>query len=185
LQKGNDSGKSLTILEGDALKLLHELEASQMELASSNEKLVLSRDQAEALSRKYTALFDFAPMGYLTIDKAATISELNFSAAKILGEDRSVLLGKDLKICFDINDLPRCSAFIIQVFSLKTKQTCELKLKRSESNDRAFCHLEGIVDVDGNCMIAMIDTSQRKNDKTDLKKHIKRQREVRNTSIVS
>jgi PAS domain S-box-containing protein len=109
-------------------------------------------------------------MGYLTIDKAATISELNFSAAKMLGEDRSALLGKDLKIYFNINDLPRFSAFVIQVFYLKTKQSCELKLKRSEKNARAFCRLEGVVDVDGNCMIAMIDTSQRKNDETALRK---------------
>jgi PAS domain S-box-containing protein len=170
LQKGIDSSKSMTIFEGDVLKLLHELEVYQIELALSNEELVLARDQAEALSRKHTALFDFAPMGYLTIDKAATISELNFSAAKMLGEDRSALLGKDLKIYFNINDLPRFSAFVIQVFYSKTKQICELKLKRSEKNARAFCRLEGVVDVDGNCMIALIDISQGKNDENALRK---------------
>ncbi|MFT7283207.1 MAG: PAS domain S-box-containing protein, partial [Cyclobacteriaceae bacterium] len=169
LQKLYDSDNSSSINEGDALKLLHELEVHQIELELSNDELILARDQAETLTSKYTALYDFAPMGYLTIDRVGTISDLNFSAAKMLGSDRSLLVGTDFKTFIDINELPRFSAFLIQVFYLKTKQISELKLKRSDPNARAYCRLEGIIDADGSCMIAIVDISLSKQNENDLK----------------
>jgi signal transduction histidine kinase/CheY-like chemotaxis protein len=169
LQKLNASGKSLTNLEGDALQLIHELEVYQLELELSNEELLLARDEAETLTSKYTALYDFAPMGYLTIDKEELITELNFSAAKMLGKDRSYFIEKDFKTCIDNNDIQVFSDFLTKVFVSKSKQICELKLKFSHTHSHTFCRLEGIVNADDHCMLAMMDITKIKKNEKELK----------------
>ncbi|MFT6972796.1 MAG: signal transduction histidine kinase/CheY-like chemotaxis protein [Roseivirga sp.] len=169
LQKLDASGKSLTNLESDALQLIQELEVYQIELELSNEELLLARDEAETLTSKYTALYDFAPMGYLSIDKEELITELNFSAAKMLGKDRSYFIEKDFKTCIDNNDIQVFSDFITKIFVSKSKQTCELKLKFSNTNSHTFCHLEGIVNADDHCMLAMMDITKIKKNEKELK----------------
>ena len=52
-KKPSKSGSQLS--EGDALKLIQELQVHQIELELQNEELLLA---------KYTELYDFAPSGY-------------------------------------------------------------------------------------------------------------------------
>ena len=78
--------------EADTLKVFHELEVHQIELEMQNEELRRTRDIAEKLSQKLTTIYDFAPVGYFTLDNKAVISELNLSGAQMLGIDRSALI---------------------------------------------------------------------------------------------
>jgi PAS domain S-box-containing protein len=48
------------------------------------------------LYRKYQTLFDFAPAGYLLVDRQGTIREANLTAARLLKTARSELPGRDL-----------------------------------------------------------------------------------------
>jgi PAS domain-containing protein len=41
-------------------------------------------------------LYDFAPVGYLTVDRATALQELNLTAAGMLGSERDKLLGHAL-----------------------------------------------------------------------------------------
>ncbi|MCK7537181.1 MAG: hypothetical protein MZV63_42555 [Marinilabiliales bacterium] len=76
------------IQEADAKKLLHELQVHQIELEMQNEELRQANATAEEALRRYTMLYDFAPMGYFILDSDGSITDLNFTGAEILREKR-------------------------------------------------------------------------------------------------
>lgn len=72
----------------DPARLLLELEILQIELEMQNEELLLAKQFAESAEEKYSELYDFAPTGYLSLDKRGVITQLNFAAAAMLGKER-------------------------------------------------------------------------------------------------
>ena len=63
------------VMETDVKKLLHELQVHQIELEMQNEELREANETAETALKKYTMLYDFAPMGYFTLDSDGSICE--------------------------------------------------------------------------------------------------------------
>jgi len=54
--------------EEDAQRLIHELQVHRIELEMQNEELLRTQVALELSRNKYEALYDFAPVGYFTID---------------------------------------------------------------------------------------------------------------------
>src|SRR3984893_8149431 len=79
-----------------ALALLHELQVYQVELDLQDEELRLSRAELEATLIRQVQLYDFAPVGCLTVDRTTVLRELNLAAASMLGSEREHLLGRTL-----------------------------------------------------------------------------------------
>ena len=52
----------------EATRLIHELRVHQIELEMQNEELRLSEARLEESRSRYADLYDFAPVGYLTLD---------------------------------------------------------------------------------------------------------------------
>src|SRR5580658_6849312 len=74
-------------------RLVHELQVHQIELEMQNEELRESRTQVEAALERYTDLYDFAPVGYFTFSADGTIREVNLPGARLLGLERTRLVG--------------------------------------------------------------------------------------------
>ncbi|MCJ7829755.1 MAG: diguanylate cyclase, partial [Desulfobacterales bacterium] len=55
--------------ELEAQRIVHELQVHQIELEMQNEELRQSRAEVEAGFERYTDLYDFAPVSYLTLDR--------------------------------------------------------------------------------------------------------------------
>ena len=66
------------------------LEAEQQSLAEAQQELESSRD-------RYADLFDFAPIGFATLDASGAITNLNLTGANLLGWERSFLINKPLR----------------------------------------------------------------------------------------
>ena len=77
--------------EADPRRLFHELQVHQVELEMQNAELQDARDRMEALLEKYTDLYDFAPVGYFSVDEQGRILEVNLTGAALLGVERSLL----------------------------------------------------------------------------------------------
>jgi PAS domain S-box-containing protein len=75
---------------------LHDLQVHQEELRAQNEELRKAREEAERSRTKYLRLFDFAPIGYFTLDANTKIQEVNLTGVEMLGHQRSHLMGKPL-----------------------------------------------------------------------------------------
>jgi PAS domain S-box-containing protein len=82
---------------GDALKLLHELQVHQVELAMQHEQMEQSRAEVAESLERYIERFDFAPVGYLTVEPDGRIVEGNLAAAELFDHDRADLPGRSLE----------------------------------------------------------------------------------------
>ena len=150
-------------LEVDAKKILHELQVHQIELEMQNEELRQAIETAEAALKKYTLLFDLAPVGFFTLEPDGTISDLNFTAAEILDEKRFSLLGSNFKLFVSDDSKPVFNQFFGKVFKSKSKQTCEVKLGYN-SKSLSLVHMEGIViGVEPKCQLSVVDITSFKN----------------------
>jgi len=74
-------------------RVLHELSVHQIELEMQNRELQDTRDELEFSRNRYADLYDFAPSGYVTMDKNGLILEINITGAKMLGMEKKELSG--------------------------------------------------------------------------------------------
>jgi PAS domain S-box-containing protein len=82
---------------GDALKLLHELQVHQVELAMQHEQMEQSRAEVAESLERYVERFDFAPVGYFMIEPDGRIVEGNLAGADLFAVDRADLPGRSIE----------------------------------------------------------------------------------------
>src|SRR5579871_3488190 len=82
--------------EADAQRLVHELQVHQIELEMQNGELEEARNKMEVLLADYTDLYDFAPVGYMSLNEQGQILKVNLTGAALLGVGRSRLLNRPL-----------------------------------------------------------------------------------------
>ncbi|MDH3209971.1 MAG: histidine kinase [Burkholderiaceae bacterium] len=75
-------------------ELAHELHVHQVELATQNEELRRAQLDLAAARDRYMDLYDFAPVGYFTLDRDGTVVEANLTGAAMVGEERRSLLSR-------------------------------------------------------------------------------------------
>src|SRR5262245_18505555 len=80
----------------EALVLLHELRVHQIELEMQNEELQNVHELLERARQRYFELFDFAPVGYLTLDERGDILEINLAGTSLLHSNRQLLTKRRL-----------------------------------------------------------------------------------------
>ncbi|MDO9067251.1 MAG: ATP-binding protein [Deltaproteobacteria bacterium] len=149
-------------------RLLHELQVHQIELEIQNAELKLSRDNLETLLEKYTSLYDFAPVGYVTLDCDGVIIDVNLAGASLTGGVRSRLIGRSLLHFIDVADRHIFKDFLAAVLSSQIKETCEVALL-NEAKKTTFVQIEAMATASGKeFRLAMIDITGRKNLETQL-----------------
>jgi two-component system cell cycle sensor histidine kinase/response regulator CckA len=130
--------------------LIHELEVHQIELELQNDELRRAQQELEVMRDKYADLYDFAPIGYLTVSEKGQILEANLTIARLLGMERGVLRGQWLTrfIAFEDQDLyyKHCAA----VLAAADEQICEIRMvTRGGTPFDARMQSMGIADNDG------------------------------------
>ena len=82
-------------------RLIHELQVHQVELEMQNEEMTRTLLALEDSKSRYKELYDFAPVGYVTLDKLGLIHEANLRAATLLNVSREALIGKYIQSFMD------------------------------------------------------------------------------------
>jgi PAS domain S-box-containing protein len=119
--------------------LMHEIMANQSELERQNEELLKNRyaieaagKKYEALYRKYVNLFDFAPIGYMIIDEAGKIHEINLAAAVALNASRGTLVGAGITEFIHRDDQDRFDIQKKNCHQNPEATTFELRMRKTD-----------------------------------------------------
>lgn len=159
LRAGREAASPAGGNEADALRLLHELQVHQVELELQNAELERSRDELEAALERYTDLYDFAPVGYLTLTRDGGIYSANLTAADLLGVPRARLLGRRFVTFLPFPERPLFDAFLERTLTDTQRETCEVSLEPSGGGKRTF-RVEATASPSGNeCRVALLDVT--------------------------
>ena len=131
------------VSEADALALLHELQVHQIELELQNDELQRANITTDEALRRYTDLYDFAPVGYFTFDGTSRILEANLAGADLLGVDRASLLGASFLPSIALESREVLQGTLLRALETKTKQSAELTLLRN-GGTRFFVLVEAV-----------------------------------------
>jgi transcriptional regulator with PAS, ATPase and Fis domain len=147
------------VLEADVKKILHELQVHQIELEMQNEELQEAYETAEKALKKYTMMYDFAPLGYFTLDSEGGISELNFTGAEMLGDKRFTLVNKNFKLFVAQDSQLEFNKFFSKIYTSNAKESCEIMLGY-DNNPLCHVYMEGVVTGDDRkCLLSVVDIS--------------------------
>jgi PAS domain S-box-containing protein len=81
-------------MEKRVLERTEQLETNRLELEAQNQQLEETYFELEKSRDRYSDLYDFAPLGYVTLDSLGLIREINLTGAELLGVERSRLLDR-------------------------------------------------------------------------------------------
>jgi PAS domain S-box-containing protein len=149
-QKVTDREDISGLLPEDAQRLLHELQVHQIELEMQNDELRKAQLALEESRDRYLDLYDYAPVGYFTLDKNALVLEANLSGAGLLGTERGFLIGKPLTSFVHKETQDTFYFHRNQVLQTGTRHMCEIKLVKPDGSCfHAQLESVGIADSQG------------------------------------
>lgn len=118
----------------DLQELVHELQVHQIELEMQNEELERALAELEDARDRYSDLYDFAPVGYLTLDDKNIIREANLTAATMLGVERSHLIHTPLSHFIFREDQDTYYLHRRVLFETLAPQTWEVRLVKADGS---------------------------------------------------
>ncbi len=143
-------GSSILSTIENTKQLIDKLESQQAKLELQNEELRKARLVTEEALSKYSNLYDFAPVGYITLDLRGVITRANLQAAKMLGLERSRLHGRSLRQSVALPDRPVFDSFLGMILKGDKAECCSLAMIRAgDPIDASFVWLEGSIAQDG------------------------------------
>jgi PAS domain S-box-containing protein len=157
----------------DAQKVVHELGVHQVELEMQNEELRRTELELMRSRDRFSDLYDFAPVGYLTINLEGTVLEANLTAAKMLGVVRNQLVAQPFSRFIEHDSQDSFYRHRRAAFSSGKPGTCELVLRRADRTGLPV-HLESLP-VTGDaarirqCRIALVDVTELKRTEAALR----------------
>ena len=182
-RKGFDVPDVSALSTEEIQDLVHELHVHQIELELQNVDLRQSQIKLEELKDRYLDLYDFAPVGYMTVNDKGLILEANLTAVRLLGVERTSLIKMFFSrfVCQEF--MNAYYLYLKQVFQSQSKQNCEIKLTRKDSSV-FYAQLESIpVKDEGghytHCRTLLSDITERK-----LAEDALRESEERHRSLI-
>ena len=150
----------------DVQKLIQELRVHQIELEMQNEELRKSQVELAESRDKYSDLYDFAPIGYFTLDDKGLILEANLTGADLLGLERVSLVKKGFSQFVAPGLQDAFYSHRERVLKTGTRQICELELRRKDKSP-FYAQLQSVAvkGDEGNFVqlrTAVVDITQRK-----------------------
>ena len=157
----------------DVQKVVHELGVHQVELEMQNEELRRTELELTRSRDRFSDLYDFAPVGYLTINLEGTVLEANLTAAKMLGVVRNQLVAQPFSRFIEHNSQDNFYRHRRAVFSSGKPDTCELVLRRADRTGLPV-HLESLPFTGDavrirQCRIALVDVTELKRTEAALR----------------
>lgn len=147
----------------ELLQFIHELQATQLELEEKYKRVKQARTDVEVAYRQYTDLYDFAPVGYLTLTRDGTIRQINLHGANLLGAKDGELTGRQLRAFVADESFSAFDMFCENLLAENGRKICELKFRTSNQEFPLWVWMEATCFEGGTeCRAVMMDISERK-----------------------
>ena len=169
----NTRSKASGNISADNLdEVVHDLAVHQIELEMQNEELIRIQEELAESRNNYLSLYDFAPIGYFTLDTKGQVLEVNLTGAKFLGIERGHLLNKKFTRFIAKEDQDLFYFYTKNVFKNDAMQSCELKLVKKDGvlfNSQLIGVAVNFKTKDSpNHLLSIIDITERKRVEKEL-----------------
>ena len=158
----------------DIKSVLHELHVHQIELEMQNEQLRQVQSELETSRDRYVDLYEFAPVGYLSINSYELIESVNLKATTMLGIERKKLLKAPFNHFVTEQDRDYWYRQFIHIKSLAPKEEFSLDLRLKGRNGKLMyanlsCLRMDETVSDSSIRITLIDITERKQIEKDMR----------------
>ena len=142
--------------------LLNELLIHKVELEVQLEELKRSNIAMEEARDRYLDLYEFSPVGYLTVTRVGLVSELNLTAASLLGVDRLQIFNcRFWKLVAPI-DRDRWHRLFLNIMVDPNNRSCSFSLEMLAANGSSFsahvdCQRQGSKGVAPTLRLTLMD----------------------------
>jgi PAS domain S-box-containing protein len=142
---------------------VHELQVHQIELEMQNEELQATRAELVLGLERYSDLYDFAPVGYVTLNGDGAIQKMNLAGARLLGQERARLVGAHFNSFLSPESRPAFATFLQKVLAAKSKEVLEVALCLGKSTP-LWVHIEAMATRDDGreCRAVLVDVTERR-----------------------
>jgi len=103
----------------------------EVELEAQAQTLREMRNESESMLERYTDLFEYAPVGYVSLSSRGIIEELNVAAAQLLDVERDIALGKPFTPFVDARSIQPFLNHLYACGNAASKKTVEIFLRSS------------------------------------------------------
>ena len=113
-------------------QLIQELQVHQVELETQGEELRRVQHELEKSRHQYIDLYDFAPVGYLTLNEKTIVTRTNLTAATLLCVERNNLLNHGFGLFIDQGSLEIWDQYFLTLCRVAGKQVINLTIRRGD-----------------------------------------------------
>ncbi|TVT56335.1 MAG: EAL domain-containing protein [Sedimenticola thiotaurini] len=135
-----------------------------------NEALRQAQIDLEASRDRYVDLYEFSPVGYITLSPAGLIEQINLTGSTLLGEDRNQLTQKRFALFVAPEERDLWQLVFMRLLGRNGNESCELMMQRKDGT-LFHAHLDNL-HIDGEqpqVRIALSDISDRYHAEEELR----------------
>ncbi len=137
-------------------------------LRQEREELLAAQRELEASRQQYADLYELAPVGYITFDRAGCIRNINETGARLLASPRTHLLGRPLLPMVKKSDRRAYLNHLTRLRSGDAQATVEVTLYSRAGREMAVQLISLMTEPATQIRTAMVDISERKRAEEEL-----------------
>ncbi len=147
--------------------LMHELLVHKVELEIQNEELQRAHNAMEEARDRYLDLYEFAPVGYVTVNRDGLIGEINLTGSALLGAERTKLVNRRFSAFVAPDDRDRWHRLFMHLMEQDKAEKQEFGLGMTGVDGAVFyahliCLRRETLDSPPMLRVALIDISKSK-----------------------
>jgi CRP-like cAMP-binding protein len=129
--------------------------------------------------QRYQDAYDFAPVGFVSVDAQCRVLQTNLAGAIMLGVQRSQTLTMDFMNFLSSADRAVFKAFHQEVLRGKCRRHCEVRLQDAEHRGELILRIEATLDEDGQeCQLVLIDVTEERRAAAETLERERQQQEM-------
>jgi len=148
--------------EADTHRLIHELHVHQIELEMQNEELQRVQAELENSLARLTNLYEFAPVGYITLDAQGILLDVNLTGTLMMGLERRRLVGRRFAHVLAVESRSAFDVFLAKAFKSRNKEIHETVLCPEGAETLSVELAATVPDNAQECLLVATDITKRK-----------------------